>query len=29
MQEVTCQETDHYCVTKALPDNPESYLRHF
>lgn len=28
MQEVTFKETDHYRITKAFLDNPESYLRH-
>ncbi len=28
LQPVTFKETDHYCITKAFLENPESYLRH-
>ena len=28
MQHVTYKETDHYRITKAFLDNPETYLRH-
>lgn len=29
MQEVSYKETDHYRITKAFLDNPQTYLRHF
>lgn len=28
MQQVKYKETDHYRITKAFLDNPETYLRH-
>jgi predicted ATPase len=28
MQQVQYKETDHYRITNAFLDNPETYLRH-